>query len=132
MLNFKCVPDYSALSLSPTDCSQQTVFLHPVGSTTNLSTHNISCDGSEVDWSPNSIQRGISEDLNHNHPQWLQIDLGEKRRITGNTCSLHNLISFTYFITYEIVHLWVTPYLWHLLNVQVWFSCMMGIQIQCT
>ncbi|KAG1963426.1 discoidin, CUB and LCCL domain-containing protein 1 [Pimephales promelas] len=80
------------------DCSQQTVFLHPVGSTTNLSTHNISCDGTEVDWSPNSIQPGISEDLNHNHPQWLQIDLGEKRRITGILTTGLTIANTEYFV----------------------------------
>ncbi|XP_051731453.1 discoidin, CUB and LCCL domain-containing protein 1 [Ctenopharyngodon idella] len=79
------------------DCSQQTV-LQPVATTTSLSSHNISSDGSEVDWFPNSTQPGISDDLNHNHPQWLQIDLGEKRRITGILTTGLTITNFEYFV----------------------------------
>lgn len=102
MFNFKCVSDRNVLSF--TDCSQQAV-LQPVSTTTSLSSHNISSDGSEVDWFPNSTQPGVADDLNNNYPKWLQIDLGEKRRITGNTCNLHNLISLTYLFI-QIFHLW--------------------------
>ncbi|KAK7151097.1 hypothetical protein R3I93_012132 [Phoxinus phoxinus] len=80
------------------DCSQQTVLLHPVGSTTSLSSHNTSSDGSEVDWSPNSSQQGFSDDLNHNLPQWLQIDLGEKRRITGILTTGLTISNIEYFV----------------------------------
>ncbi|KAK7133859.1 hypothetical protein R3I94_015651 [Phoxinus phoxinus] len=76
------------------DCSQQTVLLHPVVSTTSLSSHNTSSKGSEVDWSPNSTQRGFSDDL----PQWLQIDLGEKRRITGILTTGLTIANIEYFV----------------------------------
>ncbi|XP_016353284.1 discoidin, CUB and LCCL domain-containing protein 1-like isoform X2 [Sinocyclocheilus anshuiensis] len=79
------------------DCNQQTI-LQPVSTTTSLSSHSISSDGSEVDWFPNSTQPGVSDDLNNNHPKWLQIDLGEKRRITGILTTGLTIAGFGYFV----------------------------------
>ncbi|XP_051511112.1 discoidin, CUB and LCCL domain-containing protein 1-like isoform X1 [Myxocyprinus asiaticus] len=83
------------------DCSKQTV-LQPVGTTTSSSWHNISSDGSEVDWFPNSTQPAISEDPwaagVNNRPQWLHIDLGEKKRITGIVTSGLTTGGFEYFV----------------------------------
>lgn len=79
------------------DCSQQTAF-QPVFITTSLSSHNVSSDGSEVDWLPNSTRPGISEDLSNKHPLWLQIDLGEKRRITGILTTGLTIAGFEYFV----------------------------------
>ncbi|XP_016329767.1 discoidin, CUB and LCCL domain-containing protein 1-like [Sinocyclocheilus anshuiensis] len=79
------------------DCSQQTV-LQPVSTSTSLSSHNISSVGSEVDWFPNSTQPGVADDLNNNQPKWLQIDLGEKRRITGILTTGLTIAGFEYFV----------------------------------
>uniref|UniRef100_A0A672Q3J5 Discoidin, CUB and LCCL domain-containing protein 1-like n=1 Tax=Sinocyclocheilus grahami TaxID=75366 RepID=A0A672Q3J5_SINGR len=79
------------------DCSQQTV-LQPVSTSTSLSSHNISSVGSEVDWIPNSTQPGVADDLNNNQPKWLQIDLGEKRRITGILTTGLTIAGFEYFV----------------------------------
>ncbi|XP_051501373.1 discoidin, CUB and LCCL domain-containing protein 1-like [Myxocyprinus asiaticus] len=83
------------------DCSRQTV-LQPVGTNTSSSWHNISSDGSEVQWIPNSTLPAILEDPwaadVNNHPQWLQIDLGEKRRITGIVTSGLTTGGFEYFV----------------------------------
>lgn len=72
----------------PTDCEKQTV-LQTVGSITSSSWHNVTSDGTEVDWFPNSTHPSISEDPwtaeFTTSPPWLQIDLGEKRRITGSS-----------------------------------------------
>ncbi|XP_026137706.1 discoidin, CUB and LCCL domain-containing protein 1 isoform X1 [Carassius auratus] len=79
------------------DCSQQTI-LQPMSTATSLSSHNISTDGSEVDWFSNSTQPGVSDDLNNNHPKWLQIDLREKRRITGILTTGLTIAGFGYFV----------------------------------
>ncbi|RXN07456.1 CUB and LCCL domain-containing 1-like protein [Labeo rohita] len=79
------------------DCSQQSV-LQPVSTTTNLSSHNTSSDGTEVEWFPNSTQPGVSDDLNNKHPKSLQIDLGEKRRITGILTTGLTIAGFEYFV----------------------------------
>ncbi|XP_043076259.1 discoidin, CUB and LCCL domain-containing protein 1 [Puntigrus tetrazona] len=79
------------------DCSQQTV-LQPVSTTTSLSSHNISSDGFEVDWFPNSTRPSVADDLNSSHPKWLQIDLGEKRRITGILTTGLTVAGSEYFV----------------------------------
>ncbi|XP_026146150.1 discoidin, CUB and LCCL domain-containing protein 1-like isoform X2 [Carassius auratus] len=79
------------------DCSRQTV-LQPVSTNTNLSSHNISSDGSEVHWFPYSTQPAVADDFKNNHPKWLQIDLGEKRRITGIQTTGLTITGFEYFV----------------------------------
>uniref|UniRef100_A0A8C1D2V4 Discoidin, CUB and LCCL domain containing 1 n=1 Tax=Cyprinus carpio carpio TaxID=630221 RepID=A0A8C1D2V4_CYPCA len=80
------------------DCSQHTV-LQLVSTTTSLPSHkNISSDGSEVDWFLSSTQPGVGDDFNNNHPKWLQIDLREKRRITGILTTGLTIAGFEYFV----------------------------------
>ncbi|TRY58200.1 hypothetical protein DNTS_017411 [Danionella cerebrum] len=79
------------------DCSQQT-FLQPVLSTTSVSWHSVTSEGSEVDWFPNITRASISEELNSRHPQWLQVDLGEKRRITGILTTGMTIAGFEHFV----------------------------------
>uniref|UniRef100_A0A8C1XWD4 Discoidin, CUB and LCCL domain containing 1 n=1 Tax=Cyprinus carpio TaxID=7962 RepID=A0A8C1XWD4_CYPCA len=80
------------------DCSQHTV-LQLVNTTTSLPSHkNISSDGSEVDWFLSSTQPGVGDDFNNNHPKWLQIDLREKRRITGILTTGLTIAGFEYFV----------------------------------
>ncbi|KAI7800140.1 discoidin, CUB and LCCL domain-containing protein 1 [Triplophysa rosa] len=83
------------------DCEKQAV-LQTVGSITSSSWHNVTSDGTEVDWFPNSTHPSIPEDPwaaeVTNSPPWLQIDLGEKRKITGILTTGLSIGGFEYFV----------------------------------
>ncbi|XP_056619807.1 discoidin, CUB and LCCL domain-containing protein 1 [Triplophysa dalaica] len=83
------------------DCEKRAV-LQTVGVITSSSWHNVTSDGTEVDWFPNSTHPSISEDPwaaeVANNPLWLQIDLGEKRKITGILTTGLSIGDIEYFV----------------------------------
>lgn len=88
-----------AFTFVTNDCDKQSV-LQMVTTFTSSSWHNITSDGSEVEWFPNNTHPSISEDPAevNNSPQWLQIDLGEKRRITGILTTGLTIANLEYFV----------------------------------